>query len=209
MSSFVSLDAASLTPNDAYKLIIGSVLPRPIAFVSTLSPSGIANLAPFSFFNGVCSNPPTLMFSVMRRGADGAKKDTLFNIEKTGEFVVNIVSESIVEAMNLTAGEYPSDISEFEVSGLTQLPSFLIKPARVQESLVQLECKLNQIVEIGEGGLGSGSIVIGTIVYFHLNNQVYENGRILTDVLKPVARLAGSSYCPVRDVFEVARPVLK
>lgn len=208
MQKYIQLDAGELSHQDSYKLIIGSILPRPIAFVSTQSPEGVLNLAPFSFFNGVCSNPPTLLFSTMRRGSDGEKKDTLINIEAIGEFVVNVVNEDIVRPMNQTAAEYPFGVDEFQESGLTPVPSIIVKPPRVQESPVNMECRLNQIVQIGDGGVGSGSIVIGTVVYFHFREDVYENGRVNTERLKPVARLAGSNYCPVRDVFDLPRPVL-
>jgi flavin reductase (DIM6/NTAB) family NADH-FMN oxidoreductase RutF len=208
MKNFVDIDPKTLSHQENYKLIIGSIVPRPIAFVSTQSEEGILNLAPFSFFNGVCSNPPTVMFSMMRRGTDGAKKDTLINIEKTGEFVVNVVTEEIVKPMNQTAAEYPSGVDEFKESGLTPLSSVIIKPPRVLESPINLECKLNQIVQIGDGSVGSGCIVIGTVVYFHVREDVYDNGHIITEKLKPVARLAGSNYSPVRDIFDLPRPVL-
>ncbi|MDX2085546.1 MAG: flavin reductase family protein [Candidatus Melainabacteria bacterium] len=206
MSTFKSIDPDQQTAQDNYKLIIGGIVPRPIAFVSTCSLEGHLNLAPFSFFNGVCSNPPTIMFSTMRRGSDGGKKDTLINIEATGEFVVNVVTEEIVEAMNQTAGEYPPEVSEFELAGFTTQASEVIRPPRVQESPFQMECQLNQIVTIGDGSVGSGHLVIGTVVRFHVREDIYEKGRIITDRLKPVARLAGASYCPVRDIFDLARP---
>lgn len=203
----ISLDPQVLGPQASYKLIIGSVVPRPIAFVSTCSPEGITNLAPFSFFNAVCSNPPTLLFTTTRRGTDGQKKDTLVNVEATGEFVVNVVTESIVQAMNQASAEYPYGVSEFEQAGFTEEPSLIVKPPRVKESPIHMECKLDRIVEIGDGSVGSGSIIIGTIVQFHYHEDVYENGHVLVEKLKPVARLAGISYCPVRDIFELPRPV--
>lgn len=205
---FITLDPREISPQENYKLLIGSVLPRPIAFVSSLSPEGVPNLAPFSFFNAVCNNPPTILFCPVRRGTDGSKKDTLLNIEATKEFVVNVVSEDIVMPMNQTAAEYPRGVNEFTESGLTEAPSVIIKPPRVLESPISMECRLNQIVYIGEGGPGSGSIVIGTVVYFHLREDVYENGYVVTEKLKPVARLAGTSYCPVRDIFSLPRPTL-
>lgn len=207
-SDFLTIDPSQISQQENYKLIIGSVLPRPIAFVSTVSPEGVPNLAPFSFFNAVCSKPPTLLFCPTYRGSDGVKKDTLVNIEATGEFVVNVVSESIVEAMNQTAAEYPYGVSEFEQSGLTSTPSVVVKPPRVLESPVSMECKLQQIIPVGEGGVGSGFVVLGTIVQYHIRQDVYENGRIDVKKLAPVARLAGAAYCPVRDVFELPRPVL-
>lgn len=203
----LTIDPNDIPQPDVYKLLIGSVVPRPIAFVSTISRDGIPNLAPFSFFNAVCSKPPTLLFCPSRRGMDSAKKDTLRNIEETGEFVVNVVTEELVQAMNQTSAEYPADINEFEESGLTPAPSVLIRTPRVSESPINMECRLHQIVEIGDGSVGSGAVVIGTIVKFHFHEDVYANGKILTERLKPVARLAGTNYCPVREIFSVPRPV--
>lgn len=203
---FITIDPAQNSSQDNYKLLIGSVLPRPIAFVSTQSVDGALNLAPFSFFTAVCSDPPTILFCPMVRGSDGEKKDTLRNIEATGEFVVNVVSEDIVSPMNATAAEFPFGVSEFTEAGLTPAPSVVVKPPRVLESPVSLECKLQQIIPVGAGGVGSGNLVLGTVVQFHVRQDLYHAGRIDTALLKPVARLAGSAYCPVREVFEVARP---
>lgn len=203
---FVSVDPMTNTNQDNYKLLIGSILPRPIAFVSTVSKTGLLNLAPFSFFTGVCSDPPTLLFCPMIRGSDGHKKDSLINIEETGEFVVNVVSESIVEAMNETAAEFPRGINEFIEAGLTAVPSEAIKPPRVLESPISMECQLQRIIPIGSGEPGSGCVVLGTIVRFHIREDLYQSGRINTSGFKPVARLAGSAYCPVRETFELKRP---
>lgn len=209
MSGFVTIDPTKISAQDNYKLIIGSIVPRPIAFVSSQSPDGVLNLAPFSFFNGVCSNPPTVLFCPMVRGSDGHKKDTLLNIEATREYVVNIVNEDIVRQMNETAAEVPPDVDEFKLSGLTPVPSLIVKPPRVLESPVSMECKLQQVVYIGDGSIGSGSVVIGTVVQFHVREDLYHAGRIETAELKPVARLAGAHYCPVREIFELERPVVK
>lgn len=203
---FITIDPAQNQNQDNYKLIIGSILPRPIAFVSTQAPDGRLNLAPFSFFNGVCSNPPTILFCPMVRSSDGGKKDTLVNIEATGEFVVNIVNEAIVAPMNQTAAEYPPDVDEFVQAGLTPAPSLVVKPPRVLESPLSMECKLQQVIYVGDGSPGSGSVVLGTVVQFHIREDLYHNGRIDTARLQPVARLAGSAYCPVREVFELERP---
>lgn len=207
MSGFITIDPAENVNQDNYKLLIGSIVPRPIAWVSTVSKEGLPNLAPFSFFTGVCSNPPTVLFCPMVRGSDGKKKDTLLNIEETGEFVVNVVSEDVVSAMNQTAGEYPRGVNEFEQAGVTPVPSEIIRPYRVLESPLSMECKLQQVVPVGEGGIGSGFVVLGTVVRFHVREDLYHNGRVDTGLLKPVARLAGAAYCPVREVFELQRPV--
>lgn len=204
----IILNPADLALPDRYKLLIGTVVPRPIAWVSTLSDDGKANLAPFSYFNAVCTAPPTVMFCPNVRGETGEKKDTLRNIEANGEYVINLVSEDICEKMNQTAADYPYGVSEFEAAQLTALPSEVVKPPRVAESPINLECTLQQIVPIGTGARGSGFIVIGTIVRFHIRKDVYDNGKIDVAALKPVARLAGSSYCPVREVFDLPRPVV-
>jgi flavin reductase (DIM6/NTAB) family NADH-FMN oxidoreductase RutF len=193
---------------DNYKLMIGSILPRPIAFVSTKSKDGIDNLAPFSFFNGVCSNPPTISFCPVRKGADGEIKDTLRNIQDTGVFALNIVSESFATEMVSTATEFPPEVSEFEESGLSPIPCQNIDVMRVGESKITFECELNQIIEIGDGSPGSGFLVLGTIVLFHVSDDLYENGRIDLEKLQPIGRLAGANgYCRISDRFEIERKI--
>lgn len=198
------LDAAELSPQEAYKLLIGAIVPRPIAWVSSLSPAGVANLAPFSFFTAVAANPPTVCFAPMRR-SDGTAKDTLNNVAATGEFVVNIVSEPLVEAMNLSSQQFPADESEFAATGLTAAPSRDVKPPRVAESLVQFECQVHSIVTVSAAPLG-GSLVIGRIVGFWVDERIYQNGRIDLGGLQPIGRCAGQVYCRVTDTFELARP---
>lgn len=199
------IDPKKQTRQENYKLMIGSVVPRPIAFVSTKSKAGILNLAPFSFFTAISSDPPTICFSPGRRGSDGAKKDTLVNIETTGEFVVNVVTEDMAVAMNETATEIPADMSEFEYAGFTPVDSDLINPPRVQESPVNMECKLVQIVAVGNDGPGGASLVIGEIVRFHVADQLYENGRIDIGLLKPIGRLAGNEYTTLGHRFSLQR----
>lgn len=199
------LDPATLPWDLAYKYLNGAILPRPIAFVSTMDAEGVLNLAPFSFFTAVSANPMTICFSVMRRGTDGQKKDTLRNIEATGEFVVNVVSESFVEKMNVTAAEFPPEVSEFEASGLTPTASVVVRVPRVQESLVNFECKLTQIVEIGDGK-GAGALVIGQVVQVHADDSIHHDGKIDTQGLNPVGRLAASEYVRVTDTFQLIRP---
>lgn len=202
----IELDPMEMAINDRYKVLIGSIVPRPIAFVSTCDSQGRLNLAPFSYFNVVCTEPPTLLFCPNIRGTDGQKKDTLRNIEETGEFVVNIVTEDIAAQMNQTAGEYPPDVDEFDLVGLTPVASSAVKPPKVKESPIHFECRTQQIIPVGDGRPGSGFVVLGTIVRFHLREDVYRNGHVLIEQLKPVARLAGNAYCPVHDIFEIARP---
>ena len=200
-------DPSEIPFQETHKLMIGSIIPRPIAFVSTRSKDGKNNVAPFSYFNGVCSKPPTIMFAPARRGWNGEEKDTLINIRDTEEFVVNIVSESFAEKMVMCATDFDSDVDEFEISGLTPTNSQKIKPPRVGEAKISFECKLNQIVEIGDGTAGSGFVVIGTIVLFHIDDGIYDNGRILTDKLEPLGRLAGNWYTRSTDTLIIDRKV--
>ena len=200
-------DPTKIPFQETHKLMIGSIVPRPIAFVSTLSKDGKNNVAPFSYFNGVCSKPPTIMFAPARRGWDGEEKDTLINIRDTEEFVVNIVSEPFAEKMVLCSTDFDSDVDEFGMSGLTPVTSQKVAPPRVGESKVSFECKLNQIVEIGDGTAGSGFVVIGSIVLFHIDDDVYDNGRILLDKLQPLGRLAGNWYTRTTDILKIIRKI--
>ena len=192
---------------DIHKLMIGSIVPRPIALVSTISKDNVNNLAPFSYFSGVCSNPPTIVFAPGRRGWDGAKKDTLINIESKKEFVVNVVSESFADKMVSCSTDFESEIDEFSISKLTPGKSKIVKPPLVLESKINLECKLNQIIEIGNGEIGSGFLVIGTIVLFHIDDSIYEEGKINLDKLMPIGRLAGNSYSKQLNRFEIKRKI--
>jgi flavin reductase (DIM6/NTAB) family NADH-FMN oxidoreductase RutF len=195
----------SLPWRDAYKLLIGAIVPRPIAFVSTVSEDGIRNLAAFSFFNGVCPQPFVISFAPMWKGSTGGKKDTLANIEATKEFVVNIVTEDIVQKMNLTSPEFPPDVDEFEVAKLTPVDSVKVKAPRVLESPINMECKLLQVVNFGTE-VGAGSLVLGEVVQMHVRDDVYFDGKIDPDMLRAVARMAGSFYATTRDRFELVRP---
>ena len=188
-----------------YRVLTGVVVPRPIAFVSTMSEDGLINLAPYSFFNAVAYDPPTIVFSSSRQAGD-KRKDTLAHIEETGEFVVNIVVDDIAEAMNRTAAEYPSEVSEFEIAGLTPAASQKVRPPRVAESPVNMECRLLQVVPLGQGDHQHG-LVIGQVVLMHIRDDLIEGHRINHQRLKPTGRLAGSMYCHTSDVFEMVRPV--
>lgn len=199
------IDVAGLSVGDAYRLLVATILPRPIAWVSTVSGKGRPNLAPFSFFNGVCSNPPSLLFCPVNH-PDGREKDTLRNIRETRQFVVNMATESLAGEMNQTSANYPPEVSEFAEAGLTALPSVKVRPPRVKGSPVHFECELLELVKVGPGGSGSGHVVIGRIVFLHLAEAAYQGGRVLTDQLHPIARLDGSRYCPVREVFDLPRP---
>ena len=189
------------------RVLTGVVVPRPIAFVSTVSEDGIVNLAPFSFFNAVAYSPPTVVLGISRQ-ADWKEKDTLSNIEATGEFVVNVVSDEIAAAMNATAAEFPADVDEFEISGLTPAPSEAARAPRVAESPVSMECSLDQVVQIGDPESGNG-LVIGYIILMHVRDDIINGHRIDHDRLKPVGRLAGNMYCDTHDTYELVRPVYR
>ena len=184
-------------------VLTGVIVPRPIAFVSTMSPDGEVNLAPYSFFNAVSYS--NVVFSSSRH-VGNKSKDTLRNIEETGEFVVNIVVDSIAEAMNATAAEYPEGEDEFGIAGLTHAPSQIVKPPRVAESPVNIECKLDQIVQIGSGAHEHG-LVIGTILLMHVRDDVIDGHRIDQAKLMATGRMAGNMYCSTNDRFEMVRPV--
>ena len=200
-------DPADLPFQETHKLMIGSIVPRPIALVSTTSEDGVNNIAPFSYFNGVCSNPPTIMFAPARRGWDGSEKDTLVNIRDTKEFVVNIVSESFAEQMVQCSTDYKNDIDEFTISGLNPLPSEKIISPRLKESKINFECKLNQIVDIGHDKAGSGFIVIGTVILFHIDDSIIIDGKIDIEKLNPIGRLAGNWYTKPTDNFRIQRKI--
>ncbi len=184
-------------------VLTGVIVPRPIAFVSTISPSGEVNLAPYSFFNAVSYK--NVVFSSSRH-VGNKSKDTLRNIEETGEFVVNIVVDPIAEAMNATAAEFPENEDEFGIAGLTHAPSQAVKAPRVAESPVNIECKLNQIVQLGSGSHEHG-LVIGDIVLMHVRDDIIDGHRIDQDKLMATGRMAGNMYCRTNDRYEMVRPV--
>lgn len=202
----MELDPTTLSHQSIYKILTGSILPRPIGWISSIDLDGRPNLAPFSFFNVVCSNPPTLLFCPMIRGVDGSPKDTLNNVRQTGEFVVNIVTEDLLKAMNDTSIEAPSEFNEFEFAGLTLSPSVTVRPPRVLESPIHFECKVNQILDINNAP-GGGSIVIGTITHIHAEERVMlGTDKINLTALQPIGRLMGAAYCRVEQVVELDRP---
>ena len=192
---------------DLHKLIIGCVVPRPIAWVTSLAENERVNLAPFSFFNGVCSNPPTVSISFSwNPGSDDHLKDTWRNIRARGEFVVNMVDEAHAERMNLTSADFPPGESELEYAGLeTAAPATGATP-RIAGAPVCFECSLSHSIDIGEGP-GSATLVLGTVRHVYVADGIIDD-RLRVDVhaLRPVGRLAGAQYCRVRDVFEMPRP---
>ena len=204
--TFVSVTLADLTPREAYSLLIEAVVPRPIALVSTQSESGVANLAPFSFFMMGGANPPSLCFSpALNR--DAMSKHSLQNIEETGEFVVNTVHREMAEEMNRCSASFPFDVSEWDHCGFTTLPSDLVRPARVAQSLVQLECKLFQVVRHGSGP-SSAAYVIGEIVRAHYGASLFDQGKLRKGVIQLLGRVGGNGYVDLADSssFDMARP---
>ena len=199
------IDPGATPAADIYKLMVGAIVPRPIAFVSTMSPEGVRNLAPFSFFTAASANPPVVCFCPMVRASDGRHKDTLCNIEATREFVVNVVSEGFAQKMNACSAECPPEVDEFAVSGLTPVPSDLVRPPRVAESRIQMECRLLQIVHVSPKPLG-GSVVIGEVLRFHVAYELFDNFRVNPDLLHPIGRMAGPTYTRTTDRFEMERP---
>ena len=199
----MQIDPETAPAQSVYKLLIGCVVPRPIAWVSTVGPDGVNNLAPFSFFMAICNDPPTLAFSSGPRAT--ASKDTARNAQATGEFVINVVDDARAEAMNLTSGEYPADVDEFKLAGLTAAPGVKVKAPRILEAPINMECRVTQILEIGRG---PHNLVIGEVVHFHIRDDVYDakTGRIDIRQLKPVGRLAGHQYTHVHDLFDLIRP---
>ena len=193
-----------------YSLIISIVVPRPIAWISSKSKDGIANLAPFSFFNAFSIDPPILGVGIGSKrvldqeGEPSVRpKDTFLNIEETGEFVVNIVTEDLAVKMNQSSASYPFHIDEFERTGLTPMPSVKVSAPRLKESRVSMECELFQIIPLGKTNL-----VLGKILYIHVDQSIYKEGQIDPRDWQPVGRLGGESYCRGDSIFELSRPEL-
>jgi flavin reductase (DIM6/NTAB) family NADH-FMN oxidoreductase RutF len=198
----VQFDPKELTEKDVYKLLIGSVVPRPIAWVSTISTEGVVNLAPFSFFNVASRNPPMLCISIGPgvREREGTEKDTLVNIRNQKEFVINVVPSYLGNEMQKTSENLPSDVDEFEAAGLTTLDSTIVKPKRVKEAPIQMECQLEQIIQ-----LGSDHLVIGRMVRYHINDDFYlGNYKVDLEKLQPLGRFAGN-YSESREFFSLPR----
>lgn len=206
VKKMTSIHPGDLDTKTLYKLMIGSIVPRPIALVSTISELGIGNLAPFSYFNGVCSNPPTLMISISHL-PDGGKKDTLKNIEATGEFVVNSVNEWFIKPAAYTASAYPYGVDEMEKVGLTPLESEVVRPKRVKESAIQLECLVVDIIKVGSSKAGGSTLVLGEIKLAHIIAEAYQNGRVDFSKIRTVARLGGS-YATISEEFTITPPLV-
>jgi flavin reductase (DIM6/NTAB) family NADH-FMN oxidoreductase RutF len=191
---------SDISHRELYSILIDSVVPRPIAWVSTMSASGDLNLAPFSFFNAVCSDPP-----LWHGSGHGEPKDTLRNVRETGEFVVNMVTFELREAMNLTSGDYEASVNEFELAKLSPLPSKIVRPPRVGESPVSFECKVHQILDFSPVPT-SGSLVIGEVVAIHLSDAHIKDGRLDRNSLDLIGRMGGTQYTRTTQRFEMVRP---
>lgn len=204
----ISIEPKDLSPAKLQAYLQGSVAPRPIAFASTLSKNGKPNLSPFSFFNVFSSNPPILIFSPARRVRDNTIKHTLINCEATREVVINIVNYEIVQQMSLSSTEYPDGVNEFLKSGLTQIPSDSVKPYRVAESPVQFECKVNEIIPLGNKG-GAGNLIICEVVKIHINENILdERGLISPEKIDLVSRMGENWYSRAKTgLFEVEKPI--
>jgi flavin reductase (DIM6/NTAB) family NADH-FMN oxidoreductase RutF len=202
---------SDLSHSELYSIVLNSVAPRPIAWVSTVSPSGQLNLAPFSFFNCVCVDPPLLAFAPGLRqpkrtgSSHGEAKDTLRNVRETKEFVVNIVTYDLREQMNLTSGEYDPSVNELELAKLTPQASKVVRPPRVAESPVSFECRLHQILDFSTAPT-SGSLVIGQIVSIHINDAHLKDGKLDRNSLDLIGRMGGIQYTRTTKRFEIVRP---
>ena len=193
------IDPAQLDRRAAYKLMISLIVPRPIAWVSSISPGGSLNLAPFSYFNGISSHPPIVMIAVGARR--GERKDTWRNIEQTREFTVNVVVPELVDAMVLSSAEFPPEVDEFKEAGVTPLDSTKIKPPRIAESPVSMECTLEKIVEVA-----GSALILGRVVLYHVREDLLVEGSVDPRKLMPVARLGDDYYSHLGEVFKRARP---
>jgi len=205
----LSLNPADCEARQVYKLMTGIIVPRPVALVSTVDGKGAANLAPFSFFSGVGSVPPTILFCPALRAGDSAeaghRKDTLRNVEETGEFVINVVSEAMAAGANEASANVPPEVDEFPLSGLTPIPSEAVRPPRVAESPAQMECKLVQVIYTGHAPR-SGVIVLGEVVRFHVRAKLVDDFRIDPAGLNAVGRMAGHTWVRTGDRFELIQP---
>jgi flavin reductase (DIM6/NTAB) family NADH-FMN oxidoreductase RutF len=207
----MNVSPSEIPYSELYGILLNSVAPRPIAWVSTISSAEVLNRAPFSFFNVVCVDPPLLAFAPGMRQpklpqvAKGEAKDTLRNIRETREFVVNVVTYELSEAMNLTSGEYDSSVDEFDLAKLTPEPSKIVRPPRVAESPLSFECRLHQILDFSPAPT-SGSLVIGQIVSIHMNDEHLKDGRLDRNSLDLIGRMGGIQYTKTTQRFEMVRP---
>lgn len=204
----MQIDPAHTSQKDVYKILTGAVIPRPIGWISTVNENGIPNLAPFSFFNAVGEDPPHVMFSTVRSG--NTNKDTLNNVLTTGQFVVNMATEELVEAMNASSINLPPGGNEFDYAGLTAVPSVKVKAPRVAESPIHFECEMVHHYSLEGHKDGGATIIIGRIVMFHVNERVLlDDFKINRETYRPIARLEGYNYAKLGEVFAIKRPFIK
>ena len=200
----MKIDPQELEQTAIYKLLTGIIIPRPIGWISTISEDGINNLAPFSYFNAVGDDPPHVMFSTVH--SNNSNKDTLNNVLATKQFVVNMVTEDLVAQMNMTSHPISANESEFELAGLTPIASSLVLPPRVKESKITMECEMVHHYKLENSKTGGATIVIGKIVLFHIDESVLlENYKINLETYQPIARLAGSNYSKIGEIFSLKR----
>lgn len=207
----MKIDPKEIKTPDLHAYLLGAVAPRPIAFASTIDKNGNPNLAPFSFFNIFSSNPPTAVFSPARSGRDGSNKHTFENVKEVDEVVINVVSYDMVQQTSLASTAYPKGVNEFVKAGFTPIASEKVKPFRVKESPVQMECKVKQVIELGTSG-GAGNLIICDIILIHIDDTILgENGKIDPQKIKLVARMGGDFYAKAFGdaVFTVEKPVTK
>lgn len=203
----MKFDPEKLDLKECHDLLVGAVLPRPVAFVSTVGPEGVNNLAPFSYFTILSTKPAVVGFGVGPK-RDGGKKDTLVNAESAGDFVINVVTEELAEAMNLTSGEYPPEVDEFQKVGLTAAPGERVKSPRLAESPINLECRLLEILEFGDPPRVN-RFVVGEVLRVHVRDDLIVNRSVKAERLKPIGRLGEDYYCRTRDIFEMKRPQIQ
>ncbi|MDY7222829.1 flavin reductase family protein [Halalkalibacterium halodurans] len=204
----MKLNPDSLSRKENYRLLIGAVLPRPIAFVTTKSKAGVVNAAPFSFYNVLTAEPPLIGISVGRK-PDGTPKDTARNGQEIGEFVVHVVDEQNVEAVNVSSIPLPPEESEVEYAGLTEVPSEVVSVPSLAESRIRLECKVESVIPIGgKGGEPAADFLIGRVVHYEVADDLFQDGGIDTEALRPVSRLAGNEYGKYGETFSLDRPTI-
>ncbi len=200
----IKIDPSSNTERENYKLLIGTIIPRPIAFVTTLNEEGLVNGAPFSYFNIVSSNPPMISLSIQRR--NGEMKDTARNILREKEFVVHGVDGENVREINETAATLPSSESEIALTNLTLVESDFVKVPGVKESKVRFECRLEKAIPLGVGDEIGADLIIGKIIRYHIDEKIYEQGRIDPHKLQAMSRLAGINYAAIGEIIPMERP---
>ncbi len=199
----MDIDPKTFSSREVYNLLVSAVVPRPIAFITSMNKKGKVNAAPYSFFNAIASSPPLVIISAARK--KGAMKHTAENILDVKEFVVNIVTEEWLQSMKISSADFPPEISELERSSLTLAPSVTIRTPRIAESPVNLECTLYRHLEVGNEPV---DLIIGEITQFHVKDELYSLGAIDQKKLKPVARMGGKYYATIENLFEMERPLL-